>query len=30
MSLFYLKREESQLLGYVDVGYVSDPHKTWF
>ena len=27
MSSFYLKREESHLLGYVDVGYVSNPDK---
>ena len=27
MGLFYSKAMEPQLLGYVDVGYLSDPHK---
>ena len=27
MGLFYLKESKLQLLGYVDVGYLSDPHK---
>ena len=28
MSLYYSKESKSQLIGYVDVGYHSDPHKT--
>ena len=27
MGLFYSKAMEPQLLGYADVGYLSDPHK---
>ena len=27
MSLFYLRESKQQLLGYADVGYLSDPHK---
>ena len=27
MSLFYSRELKQQLLGYVDVGYLSDPHK---
>ena len=27
MSLFYSKESKQQLLGYVDEGYLSDPHK---
>ena len=27
MRLFYSKAMEAQLLGYADVGYLSDPHK---
>ena len=27
MGLFYSKAMEQQLLGYADVGYLSDPHK---
>ena len=27
MGLFYSKESKLQLLGYVDVGYLSDPHK---
>ena len=27
MSLFYSKEFKQQLLGYVDSGYLSDPHK---
>ena len=27
MSLFYSKESKQQLLGYVDAGYLSDPHK---
>ena len=27
MGLFYSKAMEPQLLGYVDAGYLSDPHK---
>ena len=28
MSLFYSKESKQQLLGYGDVGYLSNPHKT--
>ncbi|XP_059654912.1 secreted RxLR effector protein 161-like [Cornus florida] len=28
MGLFYSKESNSQLIGYVDAGYLSDPHKT--
>ena len=27
MSLFYSRESNQQLLGYADVGYLSDPHK---
>ena len=27
MGLFYSKESKQQLLGYADVGYLSDPHK---
>ena len=27
MSLYYLKESKSQLIGYVDAGYLSNPHK---
>ena len=27
MSLFYSRGSKQQLVGYVDVGYLSDPHK---
>ena len=27
MDLFYSKESKQQLLGYADVGYLSDPHK---
>ena len=27
MSLFYLNELKLQLFGYVDAGYLSDPHK---
>lgn len=27
MRLFYLKESNSQLIGYADEGYLSDPHK---
>ena len=27
MSLFFSKESKQQLLGYVDVGYLSYPHK---
>ena len=27
MGLFYSKKSKSQLLGYADAGYLSDPHK---
>ena len=27
MGLFYSKESKQQLLGYVDAGYLSDPHK---
>ena len=27
MGLFYSRESKQQLLGYVDVGYLSDPHK---
>ena len=34
MSLFYSRESKQQLLGYADVGYLSDPHKgrsqTWY
>jgi hypothetical protein len=28
MRLFYQKYTKSKLVGYADVGYLSDPHKT--
>ena len=28
MGLFYSKESKQQLLGYADVGYLSDQHKT--
>ncbi|WKA08579.1 hypothetical protein VitviT2T_026289 [Vitis vinifera] len=28
MSLYYSKESKSQLIGYADAGYLSDPHKT--
>ena len=28
MGLYYSKESKSQLIGYADVGYLSDPHKT--
>ena len=27
MGLFYSNESKQKLLGYVDVGYLSDPHK---
>ena len=27
MSLFYSNESKQQLLGYVDAGYISNPHK---
>ena len=27
MGLYYSKESKSQLIGYADVGYLSDPHK---
>ena len=27
MGLFYSRESKQQLLGYADVGYLSDPHK---
>ena len=27
MGIFYPKESKQQLLGYADVGYISDPHK---
>ena len=27
MNLFYSKKSKQQLLGYADVGYLSDQHK---
>ena len=27
MGLFYSKESKQELLGYADVGYLSDPHK---
>ena len=27
MGLFYSRESKQQLLGYVDAGYLSDPHK---
>ena len=27
MGIFYVKESKQQLLGYVDAGYISDPHK---
>ena len=30
MRLFYSKESKQQLLGYVDVGHFSDPHKARF
>jgi hypothetical protein len=29
MRLFYQKNTKSKLVGYVDAGYLSDPHKAW-
>ncbi|XP_059669017.1 secreted RxLR effector protein 161-like [Cornus florida] len=29
MGLFYLKAPNSPLIGYADVGYLSDPHKAY-
>ena len=28
MRLFYSNESKQKLLGYADVGYLSDPHKT--
>ena len=28
MGLYYSKESKSQLIGYADAGYLSDPHKT--
>ena len=27
MGLYYSKESKPQLIGYVDAGYLSDPHK---
>ena len=29
LGLFYLKESKKWLVGYADVGYLSDTHKVW-